>query len=133
MIMYTKQFSNAVRQVIKKHGARVHTRYTFGTSGNSSMFSSFSKRKISFNCLGTKKQFNLIRKDLVKLFAGTWQQNFVKYKWNTDCWDNSRVFRIEGTCLFEDKTREEFAKIMKQRTHNILWGKLAGDTTACGN
>ena len=25
MIMYTKQFSNAVRQVIKKHKARIHT------------------------------------------------------------------------------------------------------------
>jgi hypothetical protein len=89
------------------------------------MFTSYGKRKISFNCLGTKKQFNLIRKDLVKLFAGTWQQNYMKYKWNTDSWDNSRVFRIEGTCLFEDKTKEEFAKIMQDRTHKILWGKLA--------
>ena len=133
MIMYTKQFSNAVRQVIKKHGARVHTRYTFGTSGNSSMFTSEGKRKISFNCLGTKKQFNLIRKDLVKLFAGTWQQNFMKYKWNTDAWDNSRVFRIEGTCLFEDKTKEQFAQEMETKTRNILWGKLGSDTTSCGN
>tara|TARA_B100000029_G_scaffold450300_1_gene474173 strand:- start:50 stop:451 length:402 start_codon:yes stop_codon:yes gene_type:complete len=133
MILYTKQFSNAVRQVIKKHRAKVHTRYTFGTSGNCSMFTSEGKRKISFNCIGTKKQFNLIRKDLVKLFAGTWQQNFMKYKWNTDGWHDKRMFRIEGTCLFEDKTKEEFAKIMETRTHNILWGKLAGDTTACGN
>ena len=88
------------------------------------MFTSYGKRKISFNCLGTKKQFNLIRKDLVKLFAGTWQQNFMKYKWNTDAWDNSRVFRIEGTCLFADKTKEEFAQLMEEKTHKILWGKL---------
>ena len=82
MIMDTKQFCKAVRIIVeKKHKAMVHTRYTFGTSGNTSMFNTFGKRKISFNCIGTKKQFNLIRKDLVKLFKGTWQQNFVKYKW----------------------------------------------------
>ena len=90
MIMYTRQFSNAVRQVIKKHKARIHTRYTFGTSGSSSMFTSEGKRKISFNCLGTKKQFNLIRKDLVKLFAGTWQQNFMKYYAKRSSWDDPR-------------------------------------------
>mgnify|MGYP004260662831 FL=1 len=55
----------------------------------------------------------------------------MKYKWNTDSWDNSRVFRIEGTCLFEDKTREQFAQEMETKTRNILWGKLADDTRCC--
>ena len=63
MIMYTKDFCNAVRQVVRKHRAKVHTRYTFGTSGQTRMFTSFGKRKISYNCIGTRKQFNLIRKD----------------------------------------------------------------------
>ena len=125
MIMDTKQFCKAVRIIVeKKHKAMVHTRYTFGTSGNTSMFNTFGKRKISFNCIGTKKQFNLIRKDLVKLFKGTWQQNFMKYKWNTDCIGKDRVFRIEGTCTFADYTKEEFNKRMEQTLHNVAWGKL---------
>ncbi len=140
MLLYTKQFCNAVRQVIKKHGAKIHTRYTFGTSGNTSMFSSFGKRKISYNCLGTKKQFNLIRKDLVKLFKGTWQQNYMKYNWygasgsktvemNTSDERLLSNFRIEGTCMFKDTTQEQFDKFIEQKTNNILWGKLVDDTS----
>ena len=134
MIMDTKQFCKAVRIIVeKKHKAMVHTRYTFGTSGNTSMFNTFGKRKISFNCLGTRKQFNLIRKDLVKLFKGTWQQNFVKYKWNTDGWKKNKVFRIEGTCMFNDLTQQKFSENMNENLRNILWDKLGNDTTACGN
>ena len=133
MILYTKDFCNAVRQVVRKHRAKVHTRYTFGTSGQTRMFTSFGKRKISYNCIGTRKQFNLIRKDLVKLFKGTWQQNFMKYKWNTDGWKKNKVFRIEGTCMFNDLTQQKFSENMKEHLRNILWDKLGNDTTACGN
>ncbi len=125
MIMDTKQFCKAVRIIaIKKHKATLYSRYTFGTSGDTSMFTTFGKRKISFNFIGTKKQFNLIRKDLVKLFKGTWQQNFVKYKWNTDSWKGKHIFRIEGTCTFADYTKEEFDKRMEQTLRNVAWGKL---------
>ena len=136
MIMDTKQFCKAVRIIVeKKHKAMVHTRYTFGTSGNTSMFNTFGKRKISFNCIGTKKQFNLIRKDLVKLFKGTWQQNFVKYKWfgnngskSIEMHKEDEViltnFRIEGTCTFADLTKEEFDKRMNKTLHDVAWGKL---------
>ena len=68
MIMDTKQFCKAVRIIaIKKHKAKLITRYTFGTSGDSRMFTTFGKRKTSFNFNGSRKQFNLIRKDLVNL------------------------------------------------------------------
>ena len=126
MIMDTKQFCKAVRIIaIKKHKAKLLTRYTFGTSGDSRMFTTFGKRKISFNFTGTKKQFNLIRKDLVKLFRGTWQQNYMKYKWNTDGWKKrNKTFRIEGTCTFADYTKEDFDKRMEQTLRNVAWGKL---------
>ena len=61
MIMDTKQICKAVRTIaIKKHKATLNSRYTFGTSGDTSMFTQFGKRKISFNFTGTKKQFILI-------------------------------------------------------------------------
>ena len=133
MLMDTKQFCDAVRLiVVKKHKAKVRARYTFGTSGDSRQFTTFGKRKISFNCVGTNKQFNLIRKDLVKLFKGTWQQNFVKYKWfgrnktsdkASDKWCYTN-FRIEGTCTFADLTKEEFNKRMNKTLHDVAWGKL---------
>mgnify|MGYP001435877380 FL=1 len=125
MIMDTKQFCKAVRIIaIKKHKAKLYSRYTFGTSGDTSMFTTFGKRKISFNFIGTKKQFNLIRKDLVKLFKGTWQQNFVKYKWSTIAGKGKHGFRIEGTCTFADYTKEEFDKRMEQTLRNVAWGKI---------
>lgn len=135
MILDTKQFCKCVRAIVKKHNAKVRARYTFGQSGDTKMFTTFGKRKISFNCLGTNKQFNLIRKDLVKLFKGTWQQNFVKYKWFGNNGSKSiemhkedevllASFRIEGTCTFADLTKEEFNKRMEQTLHNVAWGKL---------
>ena len=136
MIMDTKQFCKAVRIIaIKKHKAKLITRYTFGTSGQSRCFTTFGKRKISFNFNGSKKQFNLIRKDLVELFKGTWQQNFMKYKWLGTFGEkyynykdykkqNLSTFRIEGTCTFADYTKEEFDKRMEQTLRNVAWGKL---------
>ena len=136
MIMDTKQFCKAVRIIaIKKHKAKLITRYTFGTSGQSRCFTTFGKRKISFNFNGSRKQFNLIRKDLVKLFKGTWQQNYMKYKWLgsfTKKHYNYRnykgnlgsTFRIEGTCTFADLTKEDFDKRMEQTLRNVAWGKL---------
>ncbi len=132
MILDTKQFCKCVRAIVKKHNAKVRARYTFGQSGDTKMFTTFGKRKISFNCLGTNKQFNLIRKDLVKLFSGTWQQNYMKYNWYSNyktsdkasdewCYTN---FRIEGTCTFEDMTQKEFMASMQRNLNKVLWGKL---------
>lgn len=137
MIMDTKQFCKAVRTIaIKKHKAKLITRYTFGTSGQSKCFTTFGKRKISFNFNGSRKQFNLIRKDLVELFKGTWQQNFMKYKWfgtgfskrhynkKDYTGETLSTFRIEGTCVFEDLTKKDFNKRMEQTLRNVAWGKL---------
>ena len=78
---------------------------------------------------------NLIRKDLVKLLKGTWQQNYMKYKWLgsfTKKHYNYRnykgnlgsTFRIEGTCTFADLTKEDFDKRMEQTLRNVAWGKI---------
>ena len=132
MILDTKQFCKCVRAIVKKHNAKVRARYTFGQSGDTKMFTTFGKRKISFNCLGTNKQFNLIRKDLVKLFSGTWQQNYMKYSWYSNYKISDRAsdewcitnFRIEGTCTFEDMTQKEFMASMQRNLNKVLWGKL---------
>ena len=134
MILDTKQFCKCVRAIVKKHNAKVRARYTFGQSGDTKMFTTFGKRKISFNCIGTKKQFNLIRKDLVKLFKGTWQQNFVKYKWfgnngskSIEMHKEDEVLltdaRIEGTCIYKDMTQDKWKEHIKHKLKEIMWNK----------
>ena len=78
MLANTKQFRKAIRQILKKHKCRIHSVNTFGTSGNYKCFSTFGKRKISFNLLcKDKEQYKAIVRDVRALWQGTWQSNLM--------------------------------------------------------
>jgi len=134
MLANTKQFRKAIRQILKKHNCRIHSVNTFGTSGNYSMFSTFGKRKISFNLLcKDKEQYKAIVRDCRALWQGTWQSNLMKYKWygadkgqySIEMHKEDEVLltdaRIEGTCIYVDMTQDKWDKHIQHKLKEIMW------------
>ena len=108
---------------------------TFGTSGQLRMFNAFGKRKVSFNLLvANKEHWKAIAKDCRALWQGTWQSNFMKYNWygengsktiemNTSDERLRSNMRIEGTCMYVDKTAEQWQKHIDKKLKDIVWGE----------
>ena len=136
MIANTKQFRKAIRQILKKHKCRIHSVNTFGTSGNYKCFSTFGKRKISFNLLcKDKEQYKAIVRDVRALWKGTWQSNLMKYNWygqergqySIEMKKEDEVLltdaRIEGTCIYKDMTQEQWKEHIQHKLKEIMWNK----------
>jgi len=136
MIANTKQFRQAIRTILKKYNCRIHSVNTFGTSGNYKCFSTFGKRKISFNLLcKDKEQYKAIVRDCRALWKDTWQSNLMKYNWygengsktiemNTSDERLRSNCRIEGTCIYADKTQEQWKKHLDDKIKRIYFGEL---------
>ena len=140
MLATTKQFRKAIRQILKKHNCRIHSVNTMGTSGNYKCFSTFGKRKISFNLLvDNKEDFKAIVRDVRALWQGTWQSNLMKYTWDKCRYKTVEMkkedevlksnCRIEGTCIYKDKTQEQWKEHIKNKLKNIMWGELINNNT----
>ena len=134
MLANTTQFRTAIRNVLKKHDVKIHSVNTFGQSGDYRMFSTFGKRKVSFNLLcKDKEHFKAIVKDCKKLWKGTWQSNLMKYTWDK-CWNTIELkakdciqrsnCRIEGTCIYNDMTQEQWKKHLNDKIKKIYFGAL---------
>ena len=136
MLATTKQFRKAIRQILKKHKCRIHSVNTFGTSGSYRCFSTFGKRKVSFNLLcNNKEQYKAIVKDCRALWKGTWQSNLMKYNWygtekgqySIEMHKEDEVLltdaRIEGTCIYKDMTQEQWGEHIQHKLKEIMWTK----------
>ena len=136
MIANTTQFRTAIRNVLKKHDVKIHSVNTFGQSGDYRMFSTFGKRKVSFNLLvDSKEQWKAIVRDCRALWKDTWQSNLMKYNWygengsktiemNTSDERLRSNCRIEGTCIYADKTQEQWKKHLNDKIKKIYFGEL---------
>ena len=137
MLANTKQFRKAIRQILKKHNCRIHSVNTMGTSGSYRCFSTFGKRKISFNLLcKDKEQYKAIIRDCRALWKGTWQSNLMKYNWyglergqySIEMHKADEVLltdaRIEGTCIYNDMTQEQWKKHLNDKIKKIYFGEL---------
>jgi len=133
MLATTKQFRKAIRTILKKHNVKIHSANTFGTSGSYRCFSTFGKRKISFNILvDNKEQWKAIVRDCKALWKGTWQSNLMKYTWDK-CWNDIELkaedcilrsnCRIEGTCIYNDMTQDKWDKHIQHKLKEIMWTK----------
>ncbi len=141
MLATTKQFRKAIRMVLRKHNIKklytlkIHSVNTFGTSGDYRMFSTFGKRKVSFNLLvDSKEQWKAIVKDCRALWKDTWQSNLMKYTWygnkgsktvEMNASDERLLSncRIEGTCIYNDMTQEQWQKHIDKKLKDIVWGE----------
>ncbi len=143
MLATTKQFRKAIRQILKKHKCRIHSVNTFGTSGSYRCFSTFGKRKVSFNLLcNNKEQYKAIVKDCRALWKGTWQSNLMKYNWygtekgqySIEMHKEDEVLltdaRIEGTCIYKDMTQEQWNEHIKHKLKEIMWNKALVNSVA---
>ena len=143
MLANTKQFRKAIRQILKKHNCRIHSVNTFGTSGNYKCFSTFGKRKISFNLLcKDKEQYKAIVRDVRQLWQGTWQSNLMKYNWygtergqhSIEMHKEDEVLltdaRIEGTCIYKDMTQDKWKEHIKHKLKEIMWHKTMVNSVA---
>ena len=142
MIANTTQFRKAIRMVLRKHNIKklytlkICSVNTFGTSGDYRMFSTFGKRKVSFNLLvANKEHYKAIVKDVRQLWKGTWQSNLMKYTWygNNGSVEGYKMngedevlrsnMRIEGTCIYNDMTQEQWQKHIDKKLKAIVWGE----------
>ena len=136
MIANTKQFRTAIRNILTKHNVNICSVNTMGTSGSYRCFSTFGKRKISFNLLvDSKEQWKAIVRDCRALWKDTWQSNLMKYNWygengsktiemNTSDERLRSNCRIEGTCIYADKTQEQWKKHLDDKIKRIYFGEL---------
>ena len=140
MLATTKQFRKAIRMVLRKHNIKklytlkICSVNTMGTSGSYRCFSTFGKRKISFNLLvDSKEQWKAIVRDCRALWKDTWQSNLMKYKWygadkgqySIEMHKEDEVLltdaRIEGTCIYVDMTQDKWDKHIQHKLKEIMW------------